>query len=763
MTGVIDSGDIDAITSLRDSIEDNLKKVLALDEQILDSVTVEEMSDEMEKLLKLISGFKFEAANYPQAVALLLSTYGKRDEIKHVLVRRLLEMESPAANSESLQTFRANFECSIRSLESEKLELNELYTILLYTKLPKSVSETVKRRCGDNWLVLDTFKKYLEEEISNLRSFVSTDVNKSETLSSISTFTVNQSQAVRPKNKGNVNKSSHQQSRRCALCDNEHWWTQCKTYTTRNERLNRIRALQLCFVCASKKHFSVDCDKPSCNKGCKMRHHRILCDRDQTGKQSKNKPSGVQVGTLSVNEQDKTNKLGKRSILPTATIPLKGKKGRLVRLRGLLDTCAERTFIKRSALERLQYRSKGVEKIALRGYLTSKPVHEYEMISIAIPHKGELIIMDRIVVDELPEYAKKFDVKRSLRSLCKTKISLADKDFDLPVENQSTIELLIGVDNVYNILHPGFKRVRNLILLPTIFGYVVTGTCSAPPTRETHVTVLKLAVQTEEIEATNNENPKTDLDALWSLDRLGIDCSELQEQDQRVLKDFESTITYSEIDKQYVVALPWKTNRFRLMTNFGLAMSRLRQQSIKFQKDVDYLEHYQKILQEQEDRGFIERVIYNKSDVDCHYLAHHGVLRDSATTPIRIVFDCSSKQGDVVLVHDEGPRNKWKLGQVIQVHVGSDNVVRVATLKTSHGQIMRPIVKLYPLELWQEVETPDPAKIPEHTQPQCHFVEKVPHHLTVTLTLRDNSSLPKYVQLTCIDALTHLNHGNRES
>ncbi|XP_064097204.1 uncharacterized protein LOC135208689 [Macrobrachium nipponense] len=554
-------------------------------------------------------------------------------------------MESPAANSESLQTFRANFECSIRSLESEKLELNELYTILLYTKLPQSVSETVKRRCGDDWLVLDTFKKYLEEEICNLRTFVSTDVNKTEKLSSISTFTVNQSQAVRQKTKGNVNKSSYQQSKRCALCDKEHWWTQCKTYATRDEKLNRIRALQLCFVCASKKHFSVDCDKPSCNNGCKMRHHRILCDKDQTGKQSKNKQSGVQVGTLSVNEQNKPNKSGKQSILPTATIPLKGKTGRMVRLRGLLDTCTERTFIKRSALERLQYRSKGVEKIALRGYLTSKPVHEYKMISVAIPHKYELIIMDCIVVDELPEYAKKFDVKRSLKSLCKTKINLTDKDFDLPVENQSTIELLIGVDNVYNILHPGFKRVRNLILLPTIFGYVVTGTCSASPTRETHVTILKLAVQTEEIEATHNENPKTDLDALWSLDRLGIDCSELREQDQRVLKDFESTITYSEIDKQYVVALPWRTNRFRLKTNFGLAMSRLRQQTIKFQKDVDYLDHYQEILQEQEDRGFIEKVIYNKSDVDCHYLAHHGVLKDSATTPIRIVFDCSSKKG----------------------------------------------------------------------------------------------------------------------
>ncbi|XP_068211730.1 uncharacterized protein [Palaemon carinicauda] len=122
--------------------------------------------------LKLISGFKFEAANYPLAVALLLFTYGKRDEIKHVLVRRLLEMESPVANSESLQTFRANFECSIRSLEREKLELNELYAILLYTKLPQNVSETVKHRCGDDWLVLDIFKKCLEEEIRNLRTFV---------------------------------------------------------------------------------------------------------------------------------------------------------------------------------------------------------------------------------------------------------------------------------------------------------------------------------------------------------------------------------------------------------------------------------------------------------------------------------------------------------------------------------------------------------------------------------------------------------------
>ncbi|XP_066958137.1 uncharacterized protein [Macrobrachium rosenbergii] len=254
--------------------------------------------------------------------------------------------------------------------------------------------------------------------------------------------------------------------------------------------------------------------------------------------------------------------------------------------------------------------------------------------------------MDCIVVDELPEYTKRFNVKGNLRTLCKIKINLADKDFDLPVESQAPIELLIGVDNVYNILHPGFRKFR-LVLLPTIFGYVVTGSCSAPPVKETHVTILKLAVNEEVFGATNEYEPnvKNDLDTLWNLDKMGIDCSELKEQDQKVLKDFESTITFSETDKQYVVALPWKTNKLRLPSNYGIALSRVKQQCVKFQKNNEYLDHYQKILKDQEDRGFIERVEENNTVVNCHYLTHHGVRKDSVTTPIRIVFDCSLRQG----------------------------------------------------------------------------------------------------------------------
>ena len=55
--------------------------------------------------------------------------------------------------------------------------------------------------------------------------------------------------------------------------------------------------------------------------------------------------------------------------------------------------------------------------------------------------------------------------------------------------------------------------------------------------------------------------------------------------------------------------------------------------------------------------------------------------------------------GELVLIHDEGPRAKWKLGKILRLYPGEDEVVRVVQLKTAMGVINRPVVKLYPLEI----------------------------------------------------------------
>lgn len=54
--------------------------------------------------------------------------------------------------------------------------------------------------------------------------------------------------------------------------------------------------------------------------------------------------------------------------------------------------------------------------------------------------------------------------------------------------------------------------------------------------------------------------------------------------------------------------------------------------------------------------------------------------------------------GTVVLIKDDSiPPLQWKLGKVLELHPGADNMVRVVTLKTSNGQFKRAVRKICPL------------------------------------------------------------------
>ena len=59
--------------------------------------------------------------------------------------------------------------------------------------------------------------------------------------------------------------------------------------------------------------------------------------------------------------------------------------------------------------------------------------------------------------------------------------------------------------------------------------------------------------------------------------------------------------------------------------------------------------------------------------------------------------------GDVVLRHDHVPCNQWKIGVVTDLHKGKDGLVRSVSLRVSSGtELLRPIEKLYPLEVSSE-------------------------------------------------------------
>jgi hypothetical protein len=64
---------------------------------------------------------------------------------------------------------------------------------------------------------------------------------------------------------------------------------------------------------------------------------------------------------------------------------------------------------------------------------------------------------------------------------------------------------------------------------------------------------------------------------------------------------------------------------------------------------------------------------------------------------------------DVVLVEmDNCKRVDWPMGVVLEVYPGKDNNVRVAKLKTTKGVLVRPIQRLFPLEIRKAVQVADP-------------------------------------------------------
>ena len=58
------------------------------------------------------------------------------------------------------------------------------------------------------------------------------------------------------------------------------------------------------------------------------------------------------------------------------------------------------------------------------------------------------------------------------------------------------------------------------------------------------------------------------------------------------------------------------------------------------------------------------------------------------------------KVGKVVLVHSDNANNlMWPLARVLELILGTDRVVR---LKTASGEYLRPVQRLYPLEVCED-------------------------------------------------------------
>lgn len=87
------------------------------------------------------------------------------------------------------------------------------------------------------------------------------------------------------------------------------------------------------------------------------------------------------------------------------------------------------------------------------------------------------------------------------------------------------------------------------------------------------------------------------------------------------------------------------------------------------------------------------------------YLGHLKLFT-SKISPIRRV-----KLGEIVLVgNDNDKRMDWPIGQIVETFPGKDATVRLVRVRTSGGQVLRPVQRIFALEIEVMKEVTDSSK-----------------------------------------------------
>ena len=196
------------------------------------------------------------------------------------------------------------------------------------------------------------------------------------------------------------------------------------------------------------------------------------------------------------------------------------------------------------------------------------------------------------------------------------------------------ISVLIGADFYWQFVQDCIVRGEGPTAVQSHLGYLLSGPLPLSHPVETtnlHIAILSCTSVTE------------GMDVFWESESVGT-VPTGETLDDVFLRQYMHTHITEQPDGTYSLCFPWKDSHPLLPSNYTVCSRRTRSLALRLAKTPGLLKMYGEIIKEQEKRGYIEKVNTTSSQANVHYIPHHPVRKESATTPIRIVYDCSCKQ-----------------------------------------------------------------------------------------------------------------------
>ncbi|XP_002741926.1 uncharacterized protein LOC100373242 [Saccoglossus kowalevskii] len=629
---------------------------------------------------RTIDGLQTTQANYKIAFDLLKERYGQPKMIIDAHMRSLWALPAPNNDPTSLRRFHDEVETTIRGLRV--LHMNEssygaLLIPMLLDKLPITFQQQLARNHGDDDWTLTELTAAMRAEIralsvGNKFSTLSCD-DETDTKSTVAAFYTN-THAKKP-HKPRKPAYKPPAERKCVYCQEMHNPTSCVKVATPELRLQYVKTNQLCFNCLGSHKANSCKSKYSC-KICKKRHHTSLHRHNKQSNDNSSNNSGSETPPVSVNFTHASQKLANRSdrysgdrnitpsnppnrvLLKTATIPV-SYRGKMVYATALFDEGADRSFVTHNLAQRLNANVHFTEQLRLKSF--NNPDAECKSVPCTTlqlhTRDGQKKPIDVLYVKEISDKLTNVVTTNITNMPHLRGLNLAQKP--MPSESTIRIDILIGADKYWDYVRNHVIRGPGPTAVDSVFGYLLSGpvdrnhvTRAAAFTGQTHVRNTRSNSVTAfhftaEIQALRTSQVlDKNIASFWDLESIGI--REQINQDPVTVGHTEQYKQYSQncldvVNGRFSAKLPWKPNHDPLPTNYYATEQRTRNMVRKLPRDI--IQAYDKVITDQLDKGYIEKVVPDNNNTG-HYLPHRAIKRESsASTPIRVVYDCSAKSG----------------------------------------------------------------------------------------------------------------------
>lgn len=600
---------------------------------------------------RIVDGIAVTAATYEETKRILQVKYGDKNRIiqTHLDFLEQIKPIHPITPESLNNTY---VECNRRLQALRALGENvDGYGRILAPKILRVFSEDICRR----WIIYAKRENLSEGNITRLMEFLNDEVEGALTAQKIrgdnfqvdSFLPTTATFQVSTKSK-KLTRSSQFTEPFCAFCERRgHWAQDCKEVTTVKERIEKLKRSSRCFLCLNRGHGARNCSKRGkihCSK-CKKSHHYSICTMHDI--------TSTTVNTIDTQSPDFTH-------LQTACIRIIGPTGLSKLTRCVLDGGSQSSFICKSLVDTLHLNIVDERDVRITTFESDITCSQKRRIA-CFQLKG-LCNSSSVTITAFEShntFSTHPTIPQDVSLLANfRKLPLAD-----PKDNSNLpIELLIGGDHYWKLIKDTLPiRISpSLVLLPSIFGWILSGNRSGVTVNQVNVNKIEL----------QQELPILDSHVrnFWDLEAMGIKDSEsrsLSTKDATILRDFHKSFRIE--NGRRTVSLP-RTDHTPTTDNRINAKKRFESLARRLQNNDNYRKLYNDKMLEYICQQQVEEVA-PESQAECiYYLPHHAVRKEKqGSTKWRIVFDASSHENGSPSLNDSLESGPNLLPEVLTV------------------------------------------------------------------------------------------------